>query len=337
MLSTLQESSPLIAIVGRCSVLDYVEYTTCRPTEISESDVYICESIYDEIKKQIRRLQGTGLRKFSHSQMVTPDEIYHFKSPVTPLRVSASEIAALQEQLKQSTHASEVDVKTEGGDLLGMMDDSMDGGPPSVGSDFVATASPASSMHLSTPISTKKGKSGKKVVTGYILYSSEVRKSISANNPDATFGDISRIVGNEWRSLPSSEKQAWEEKAAKCNEEHAAKMSEESGCPSPAPTIAHDPVPNQVFECCWDKCDWQFEDPADCLEHSIADGTGHVQTYCASLPSNEVEYNCLWRGCIRLKKQAPPFPHLQRLVKHVREVHINKAGGRIVQPSDRSK
>ncbi|XP_055708043.1 protein polybromo-1 isoform X1 [Phlebotomus papatasi] len=337
MLSTLQESSPLIAIVGRCSVLDYVEYTTCRPTEISESDVYICESIYDEIKKQIRRLQGTGLRKFSHSQMVTPDEIYHFKSPVTPLRVSASEIAALQEQLKQSTHASEVDVKTEGGDLLGMMDDSMDGGPPSVGSDFVATASPASSMHLSTPISTKKGKSGKKVVTGYILYSSEVRKSISANNPDATFGDISRIVGNEWRSLPSSEKQAWEEKAAKCNEEHAAKMSEESGCPSPAPTIAHDPVPNQVFECCWDKCDWQFEDPADCLEHSIADGTGHVQTYCASLPSNEVEYNCLWRGCIRLKKQAPPFPHLQRLVKHVREVHINKAGGRIVQPTDRSK
>ncbi|GAB0097679.1 polybromo [Sergentomyia squamirostris] len=336
MLSTLQESSPLIAIVGRCSVLDYVEYTTCRPTEIPESDVYICESIYDELKKQIRRLQGTGLRKFTHSQMVTPDEIYHFRAPITPLRVSASEIAALQEQLKHSASASDMDMKAEPGEILGIMDDSMDGGPPSVGSDFVATASPASSIHQ-TPMSTKRGKGGRKVVTGYILYSSEVRKSISANNPDCTFGDISRIVGNEWRSLPSSEKQAWEEKAQRFNEENAARNAEESGCPSPAPGYEHNFITNQVFECCWNQCDWQFADPADCFEHCIAEGTGHVQTHFSSLPSNEAEYNCLWRGCIRLKKAAPPFPHLQRLVKHVREVHINKAGGRIIQPADRSK
>jgi len=34
-------------------------------------------------------------------------------------------------------------------------------------------------------------------VTGYILYSSDVRRSVAANHPESSFGEISRIVGNE--------------------------------------------------------------------------------------------------------------------------------------------
>lgn len=61
---------------------------TVRPTEIAESDVFVCESTYDELKKQIRRNHpGTGLRKFKHSQLVTQDEIYHFKRPIAPAKV----------------------------------------------------------------------------------------------------------------------------------------------------------------------------------------------------------------------------------------------------------
>lgn len=64
-----------------------------RPTEIPESDVYVSESVYDEAKKQIRRNgQGSGLRKFTHSQMVTPDEVYHFKSAITPIKVFAKRV-----------------------------------------------------------------------------------------------------------------------------------------------------------------------------------------------------------------------------------------------------
>lgn len=40
-------------------------------------------------------------------------------------------------------------------------------------------------------------KDGKKLVTGYILYSSDVRKTVAAQNPESNFGDVSRIVGNE--------------------------------------------------------------------------------------------------------------------------------------------
>lgn len=44
---------------------------------------------------------------------------------------------------------------------------------------------------VSTPASGKKKKEQKqKIVTGYILYSSEVRKAIVANNPESTFGEI---------------------------------------------------------------------------------------------------------------------------------------------------
>lgn len=176
-------------------------------------------------------------------------------------------------------------------------------------------------------------------MTGYILYSSEVRKQVVQNNPESTFGDISRIVGNEWRSLPANEKLSWEEKAAKCNEE--AKLNnlnnDVENCPSPAPILQVAPLPDQIYECQWDSCDWQFEDITDCVDHCIAENTGHVQSHFKALDQSEVEYQCIWKGCVRIKKNLAPFPTLARLARHVREVHINKGNGRVVPPQDRSK
>jgi protein polybromo-1 len=51
----------------------------------------------------------------------------------------------------------------------------------------------------------------------------------------------------------------------------------------------------------------------------------------------DIEYQCQWRGCGRMKKSVPPFPSVQRLARHVKEVHILKSNGRIVPPTDRSK
>lgn len=62
---------------------------TERPTEIAERDIYICESAYDEVKGQIRRLSKPGeLKKVVHSSGVTEDEYYFFKRPITPQKVS---------------------------------------------------------------------------------------------------------------------------------------------------------------------------------------------------------------------------------------------------------
>lgn len=88
-LSTVQETTPTVGIVGRCHVLEYFEYITRRLTEIPETDNYLCEAIYDEFRKQLRKLQTPGgLKKFTHTQLVTADEVYHFRRQVTIQKVS---------------------------------------------------------------------------------------------------------------------------------------------------------------------------------------------------------------------------------------------------------
>lgn len=80
-------------------------------------------------------------------------------------------------------------------------EDSMDFSPPAMGSEGSATpvvSTPAAvSSVQSTPAPKKAKTPGKKLVTGYILYSSEVRKSVAEKNPDKGFGEISRMVGTD--------------------------------------------------------------------------------------------------------------------------------------------
>ncbi|XP_053671633.1 protein polybromo-1 [Anopheles nili] len=344
LLSTIQETTSTVAIVGRCAVLDQNEYITRRATEIAESDVFMCESIFDEFKKQIRKIVApSGLRKFTHSQMVTTDEVYHFRRPINPLKVTCGEIAAVQDNKPNSSHDS-MDMKED----FSIIDDSIDG-PPSIGSDTIMTASPHPSGHsVNASISSMPNRkptkpAGKKLVTGYILYSSEHRKTICASNPEATFGDVSRIVGNEWRNLSDQEKTIWEQRAIKINEESAAKYAAEMGesnCPSPATIksegpIVQDIIANHAYECCWDKCDYQFEDPSECSDHCITENSGCV--YKTFTTSTDQEFICIWRNCVRLRRNMPPFPTIARLVKHVKEVHLTKSVSKSIQPQDRSK
>lgn len=71
----------------------------------------------------------------------------------------------------------------------------------------------------------------------------------------------------------------------------------------------------------------------------MSEGVGCVQKYFASLQgqSEPIVFHCLWRNCVRAKRNQPPLPNLARLVKHVREVHVIKAPGKSVQPQDRGK
>lgn len=61
--------------------------TAGRPTEIPEQDVYVCESVYDEARRQVRKLSREGLKKYSHSNAVTEDEIYFFRRLINPPKV----------------------------------------------------------------------------------------------------------------------------------------------------------------------------------------------------------------------------------------------------------
>jgi len=80
------------------------------------------------------------------------------------------------------------------------MDDSMDGSPPPSIASSVETpiSTPMGTPSTHTTHSRRSGKGGgKKLVTGYIIYASEVRKHVAEKNPNVGFGEISRIVGND--------------------------------------------------------------------------------------------------------------------------------------------
>lgn len=49
-------------------------------------------------------------------------------------------------------------------------------------------------------------------MSGYILFSSEMRAVIKAQHPDYSFGELSRLVGTEWRNLEASKKAEYEGK-----------------------------------------------------------------------------------------------------------------------------
>lgn len=134
-----------------------------------------------------------------------------------------------QEQLKMEANGG-----ANSCDMLGLTEDSMDTDIGSADGFALNTSSPIPTAALVTPISTSKrpaaftgGKSGKKVITGYILYSSEVRKAKVIENPECKFGDISRMIGDEWRALPQNERRQWEDRASAINEQNASKYAEE--------------------------------------------------------------------------------------------------------------
>uniref|UniRef100_A0A146KQX2 Protein polybromo-1 n=1 Tax=Lygus hesperus TaxID=30085 RepID=A0A146KQX2_LYGHE len=348
-ISTLEETHSVKDILSKCVVLEHSEYISCRPTEFSESDVFVCESSYDEGKRQIRELPREGLKKYVHLAPVIQDEIYFFRRLINPpkfpihlLNAQAQANNPLVDSLSATSaplvaqviphHLNPALENSVDSDM--MMEDSLDGPPPSVGSADIPIV-----PVVSTPTTSKKSKSsGKKsLVTGYILYSGDIRKSITLSNPECNFGEVSRIVGNEWRKLSASDKASWEEKAARINEETANRPP--SPAPSPAPTGP--PAPTEiVFECAWDTCDWQFEDNADAVEHAVNDPTGHVNLFFQSLVAagqTDIEYQCQWRGCTRTKKTIPPFPNLQRILRHVKEVHLLKSTGRAITLDQKSK
>ncbi|XP_065288535.2 protein polybromo-1 isoform X8 [Dermacentor albipictus] len=270
-LSSIEDTNPLLSIIGRCSVLDCKEYTTCRLTEINETDVYICESRYLEAERQIRKLPK-GLKKFAHSEVATPDEVYYFKNPITPQKCDAGLADGADMQptgdWRNLQAPQKADYEERASRLNVSQEDTNDSLPQS----------PASS-------------------------------STHAMGGGAGGGESSR---DATRSLSST------------------------GSMTPAPgdfaTLS-----TTVYECQWDGCDASYDNQQDLVDHLAQDPNGQVyQSYLGFKGKHNNEFQCLWANCPRVKKQVPPFPNIQKLLRHVREVHV-KVAGRIVMPEAKNR
>ena len=63
-------------------------------------------------------------------------------------------------------------------------------------------------------------------MSAYFLYSCHIRPTIKEENPDASFGDIARLISARFKELPPKEKKMWEEKAAEDKERYQREMAD---------------------------------------------------------------------------------------------------------------
>ncbi|XP_054408097.2 protein polybromo-1 isoform X36 [Pongo abelii] len=213
-LSNLEETCPMTCILGKCAVLSFKDFLSCRPTEIPENDILLCESRYNESDKQMKKFKG--LKRFSLSAKVVDDEIYYFRKPIIPQK----EPSPLLEKKIQLLEAKFAELEGGDDDIEEMgEEDSEVIEPPSLPQLQTPLASELDLMPYTPPQSTpksakgsakKEGSKRKINMSGYILFSSEMRAVIKAQHPDYSFGELSRLVGTEWRNLETAKKAEYE-------------------------------------------------------------------------------------------------------------------------------
>ncbi|XP_054640092.1 protein polybromo-1-like isoform X1 [Dunckerocampus dactyliophorus] len=218
-LSNLEEACPMTCIIGKCVVSSFKDYLSCRPTEVPEENVLLCESRYIESEKQMKRFKG--LKRFSSSGKVVEDEIYYFRKLIAPQK----EPSPLLDRKIEELEAKFADMTDEELEELGDDDNELDHSLPRVHSsmcsdmDLMSYTPPQSTPKSLKGLSKKEGSKRKINMSGYILFSSEMRAVIKARHPDFSFGELSRLVGTEWRNLEGSRKAEYEERAAKVAEQ----------------------------------------------------------------------------------------------------------------------
>ncbi|XP_069000505.1 protein polybromo-1-like isoform X1 [Embiotoca jacksoni] len=220
-LSPLEETLPMTCVTGKCTVSSFKDYLSCRPTESSEDDVLLCESRYIETEKQMKKFKG--LKRFSYSSKVVEDEIYYFRKLMVPQK----EASPFLDKKINELEVKLADIEDADDDMEDMDDDEEAPETPSLPQMQISHATdmdvipytPSQTTPKVKGLSKKEGAKRKINMSGYILFSSEMRAVIKARHPDFSFGELSRLVGTEWRNLEASKKAEYEERAAKIVEQ----------------------------------------------------------------------------------------------------------------------
>ncbi|XP_046839607.1 protein polybromo-1-like isoform X2 [Xenia sp. Carnegie-2017] len=281
----MEEVHRMCDIEGKCFVLPIREYVRYRATDVPEEDVFLCESRYDEDDGgHYRKLKG--LKRPTLSTNVYEEEFYFFEEHLNPNKRPSPLLVKNLSDLNR-------------GDRIVS---------PSLSAD-----------------DSESGKSAKKrsrAQSGFLLYSAERRGALRKQYPDYGFGDISRLVGTEWKNLSPMKKEEWESRSINNSITRSQSSITTS---SPAASI----YPVMVYECLWEGCDYQYEDLNELMIHLLESGGHLVKLEDGTCP-------CKWRGCENVKRGMRPFNTLTKLIRHCREVHL-KAPPRRVELHERSK
>jgi len=61
----------------------------------------------------------------------------------------------------------------------------------------------------------KDPKAPKRALSAYMFFSQDWRERIKAENPDASFGEVGKLLGAKWKELDEEEKKPYIEQAAR--------------------------------------------------------------------------------------------------------------------------
>uniref|UniRef100_A0A0K0DFJ3 HMG box domain-containing protein n=1 Tax=Angiostrongylus cantonensis TaxID=6313 RepID=A0A0K0DFJ3_ANGCA len=177
------------------------------------------------------------------------------------------------------------------------------------GAESTASKSGVMSNWLAAqPKLTAKSKSG------YILFSAEIRKRIMHENPDSGFGEVSKIVGIEWKKLSDDQKRQYEVRAEYIASERAKQEAARA-----ASEKSLQPGQIRIYQCRWINCDSQFDSENGLYEHIVQHHTSQI------IMDSEQQYVCMWVTCVRNRKEGKPFPSLPRLHRHMKEKHLSSS------------
>uniref|UniRef100_A0A3Q2DT07 Protein polybromo-1 n=1 Tax=Cyprinodon variegatus TaxID=28743 RepID=A0A3Q2DT07_CYPVA len=211
-LSHREETLPMSCVIGKCTVSSFKDYLSNRPTEFSEEDVLLCESRYIEAEKTMKKFKG--LKRFSYSSKVVEDEVFYFRKLIVPQKEASPFLDKKIDELEVKL----ADMEDGDDDMDDMEEDedapatpSMPQMQSSLTSDMdIMNYTPSQATPKVKGLAKKEGAKRKINMSGYILFSSEVRAIIKARHPDYSFGELSRLVGTEWRNLEASKKAEYE-------------------------------------------------------------------------------------------------------------------------------
>ncbi|CAF3715671.1 unnamed protein product [Rotaria sordida] len=203
-------------IIGKCSVLSFKHYCTYRLTEIAECDVYICESQYIADDHSLRSL-AKGLKRPSLSLKALADEIWTFRkelllqqdTPGGPFKLIDDGSFMDVDDQTNSNHASNVDGDEHQSNHLNF---DTANSSNNTNTNNNQNSSSVQNRNNNSRKNNRRGSSAR-APCGYLVFASESRKRLIKDNPGIPFGEMSRMIGDQWRRLTASERDKYEEKA----------------------------------------------------------------------------------------------------------------------------
>lgn len=193
-------------------------------------------------KIKIKNLEGVGsvVDPTRKAPVYNEDEIYGGPDPQVDEEESEDddydEDAAAEDEKKiqeeVDSEESDVDDEDLGSEIDEDLDSDLEEARKGAGKKSKKKASKGGDDSPRPKKKAKKNKKDpnapKKPMTAFMLFSNAMRPKVKADNPDADFGEIAKIVGQKYKELPQEEREKWDKKAKEDKKRYESQMADYS-------------------------------------------------------------------------------------------------------------